>query len=141
MKLFFTFFFTTLIFSFSFSQEHTIRGFLYDIKNGEPVIFEKVFILQLDSSIVSGANTDVNGFFSIPELAKGSYILKIDNGEFKKIYSKLEVSKADGFTNVKFELETKEKISELQDVVISADSKKKKNEVLILKIKINKKTI
>jgi len=141
MKLFFTFFFTTLIFSFSFSQEHTIRGFLYDIKNGEPVIFEKVFILQLDSSIVSGANTDVNGFFSIPELAKGSYILKIDNGEFKKIYSKLEVSKADGFTNVKFELETKEKISELQDVVISADSKKKKNEVLISTIKLDKKSI
>jgi len=141
MKLFFTLFFTTLIFSFSFSQEHTIRGFLYDIKNGEPVIFEKVFILQLDSSIVSGANTDVNGFFSIPELAKGSYILKIDNGEFKKIYSKLEVSKADGFTNVKFELETKEKISELQDVVISADSKKKKNEVLISTIKLDKKSI
>ena len=63
MKLLFKLLFFSLFIGYSFAQEHTIRGFVYDKKNGEAVIFEKVLLLKLDSTIESGANTDVNGFF------------------------------------------------------------------------------
>jgi hypothetical protein len=141
MKLLFKIFFFSLFIGYSFAQEHTIRGFIYDKKNGEAVIFEKVLLLKLDSTIESGANTDVNGFFSIPKINKGSYLLKIDNGNFKKLISNIEISENKGFTNLKFELETSEKINELEDVVISAQSKKNKKEVLVSTIKLDKKAI
>jgi hypothetical protein len=137
---------STLIFTFTFvglalSQEHTVRGFIYDKKNGEPVIFEKIFLLKADSSVVGGANTDVNGFFSIPKVNQGSFIIKIDNSNFKALYSNIEVKEVRGFTNVKFELEKSENVNELEDIVISAEGKKKKTEILISTIKLDKKAI
>ena len=142
MKIFTFLFFSIFFIHQSFSQEHTIRGFLYEKKNGEPVIFEKIFLLKPDSSIFSGANTDVNGFFSIPKVEIGSYLIKIDNGNFKSFISNnIEVSSNKGFTNLKYELEKAENVSELADVVVSAESKKKKTEVLISTIKLDKKAI
>ena len=142
MKIFTFLFFSIFFIHQSFSQEHTIRGFLYEKKNGEPVIFEKIFLLKPDSSIFSGANTDVNGFFSIPKVEIGSYLIKIDNGNFKRFISNnIEVSLNKGFTNLKYELEKAENVSELADVVVSAESKKKKTEVLISTIKLDKKAI
>ena len=53
------------------SQDFNIRGFLYDQENGEPVIFEKVLLLKKDSTILTGGNTDINGFFSFPKIDIG----------------------------------------------------------------------
>ena len=141
MKIFLSFIFSLLFITLTFSQEHTVRGFIYDKKNGEPIIFEKVLLLKSDSTIFSGGNTDVNGFFAIPKVDKGNYILKIDNGNFKGFYETLSINDPKGFTNVKYELEKVENINELQDVIVSAENKKKKNEVLISTIKMDKKAI
>ena len=59
----------------SFSQDNTVRGFIYDKSNGEPMSFEKIKVLKLDSSIVAGAVTDLNGFFSIPKLDKNGCLI------------------------------------------------------------------
>ena len=68
-----------IVFSFlfinglAFSQDYTIRGFISDKKNGEPIAYEKVRLLRSsDSSTVTGAVTDLNGIFSIPKIEKGS---------------------------------------------------------------------
>ena len=127
MKIFLSFTFSLFFIGLTFSQEHTVRGFIYDKKNGEPIIFEKVLLLKVDSTIFGGGNTDVNGFFAIPKVDKGNYILKIDNGNFKRFYENMSILDGKGFTNVKYELEKSENINELQDVVVSAERTKKKN--------------
>ena len=44
-----------------FAQKSSVRGFVYDKENGEPIMFCNVIIEG--KSI--GASTDVNGFFNI----------------------------------------------------------------------------
>ena len=72
-----------LIFSFaSFAQDYTIRGFLHDASNGEPISDERVKVLKLDSTPVAVGYSNIAGFFSIPKLAYGNYILKIDKAKY-----------------------------------------------------------
>ena len=62
-----------------FSQDYTVRGFIYDKSNGEAMAYEKVKLLNIDSSLVAGAVSDINGFFSIPKLIIGIYKFEVNN--------------------------------------------------------------
>lgn len=53
------------------AQTGTIRGFVYDKANGEPMIFTNV-VLQ---GTTYGAATDVNGYYSISRIPPGDYML------------------------------------------------------------------
>jgi hypothetical protein len=130
--------FLVLAFS-SFSQDNTVRGFIYDKSNGEPMSFEKIKVLKLDSSIIAGAVTDLNGFFSIPKLAKGKYILKVENFKFETIYSNVEIKDGKKIYDLKFELVVKENVKEFEEVKVSADSKTKRTEIGISKLKLDQK--
>ena len=89
-----------------FAQDHTVRGFIYAKSNGEPIGFEKVRLLKKsDSSFVAGALTDVNGFFSIPKVAMGSFLLKVDNPAYTEVILPIEIKVAKGILDVKIELE------------------------------------
>lgn len=55
----------------AYSQTATVRGFVYDKKSGEPVIFTNVFL----KGTTTGASTDVNGYFSISKVEPGDYQL------------------------------------------------------------------
>lgn len=62
-----------LLFSFSALAQNnngTIKGFVYDKKTGEPLIYTNVTVVNAKT----GVQTDVNGYFSI-SLAPGSYDL------------------------------------------------------------------
>lgn len=52
------------------AQNGTIKGFVYDKKTGEPMVYTNVMIVNAKT----GVQTDVNGYFSI-SLAPGSYTL------------------------------------------------------------------
>ncbi len=54
-----------------FSQNGTIRGFVYEKGTGEPIIFTNVYL----KGTTVGSVTDVNGFFNISKLNKGNYTL------------------------------------------------------------------
>ncbi len=132
--------FTLVFLTFtSFSQDNTIRGFIYDKSNGEPMSFEKIKVLKIDSSIIAGAVTDLNGFFSIPKLAKGKYILKVDNFKFETIYSNVEIKDGKKIYDLKFELVVRENVKEFEEVKVSADSKTKRTEIGISKLKLDQK--
>ena len=132
--------FTLVFLTFtSFSQDNTIRGFIYDKSNGEPMSFEKIKVLKLDSSIVAGAVTDLNGFFSIPKLEKGKYILKVENFKFETIYSNVEIKEGKKIYDLKFELVVRENVKEFEEVKVSADSKTKRTEIGISKLKLDQK--
>lgn len=143
MKLVITLFTFIFISNFLFSQDLTLRGFIYEKKNGEPVIFEKVVLLKTaDSSFYTGAMTDVNGFFTIAKIDAGNYIVKIENPNFDVLYSNIEINTKKPITDVKYELEkTEKKVNELEDVVISVESKRKKTDVNISQIKLDKKAV
>ena len=121
------------------AQDHTVRGFIYAKSNGEPIGFEKIKLLKKsDSSFVAGALTDVNGFFSIPKVNMGSYLIKVDNPAYVEYIQSIEIKVAKGIFDVKIELE-KAKVKEFQDITVTAEGKQKKNEVLVSQIKLDKK--
>jgi hypothetical protein len=76
-----------LISFFSFSQNSTIRGFVYNKENGEPVAFSNVYL----KGTTSGASTDLNGFFSINKIIPGAYTLLVTNLEFDTISEKIVI--------------------------------------------------
>lgn len=127
--------------TFSFGQDHILRGFIYDSENGEPVPFEKVTLIPtVKSTAITGAITDVNGFFSIPKLAIGTYLLRVEDLNYKNYEKEITITKKDGITDIRIDLITPD-AKESFDVVISAETKAKTTEVLISQIKLDKKGI
>ncbi len=66
----------TLLFVFSgaiYSQDASIRGFVYEKETGEPVIYTNVYLHRTSY----GAGTDVNGYFVISRIPPGSYTLMV----------------------------------------------------------------
>ena len=59
----------------------TIRGVLYDETTGEPVVYAKVIVFDLDSVIIAGAFSDLDGFFNIPKLSPGMYNIQVHDLE------------------------------------------------------------
>lgn len=140
MRLLFLFSLSLLISNNLLSQEYSIRGFVYDKSNGEPMPFEKVrLVKESDSTLVAGGITDVNGFFSLPKIQQGTYTLKVENFSYNLFSKRIEVTSAKGILNVKIELEKAAAIKEFGEINVSADSKRKKNEVLISQLKLDKK--
>ncbi|MBC7384379.1 MAG: TonB-dependent receptor [Bacteroidia bacterium] len=55
----------------SMAQQASVRGFVYDKENGEPIIFTNVVIKEL----IIGKATDINGFFDMSKIKPGTYTL------------------------------------------------------------------
>ncbi|HSI89902.1 MAG TPA: TonB-dependent receptor, partial [Adhaeribacter sp.] len=60
----------------AWAQTAEVRGFLYNEKNGEPLIYSNILIFK-DSKLVQGAQTDVNGYFSVTRIQPGTYELTV----------------------------------------------------------------
>jgi hypothetical protein len=60
-------------FLFTYSQTGTIKGFVFDKSNGEPVIFTNVYLYQT----TYGSATDDNGYFIITKVPAGDYTLMV----------------------------------------------------------------
>ena len=102
-------------------QTGEIRGFLYDQKTGEPVLFSPVFL----KGTQYGVNSDVNGFFSISRIPPGDYTLMLVNLLYDTIQEPVTVT-ANKIINKKFLL--KEKIRELKAVEIKGSKNKQARE-------------
>lgn len=89
-RTFYTFCLLLLTFA-GFSQHGTIRGFVYNKANGEPVAFSNVFL----KGTTTGASTDLNGFFSINKINPGTYTLLVTNLEFDTIAETITVKSGD----------------------------------------------
>ena len=116
----------TLFTSFiSFSQTGgAVRGFIYTKDNGEPVIFTTVFL----KGTIYGANTDVNGYFSITKIPAGSYNLMITSLGFDTISELIVVKNSEIITKKLF---LKKSTITLRNVEVSAEAEKKKTDVNI----------
>ncbi len=131
--------FTLFVSSFSFSQDHTVRGFLFDKDNSEAVAFEKVALIPTDKNIsILIAATDVNGFFTIPKVSQGTYLLKIQTADYKLYEKEVVVNAKAGITELRIELAPLDEVG-IDEVVISAETRAKTTEVLMSQIKLDKK--
>lgn len=141
MKQFKLFLIFLLVATATFSQNKNIRGFVYDAKNGEPLPFEKVRLLKSDNSVLTGASTDENGFFQIVTEATGEHFVSINTGVHEEVRESIQLSDSQKIYNLEFLLKVKENIQKIDQVTVSAESKQKKNQVLISELKLNKKQI
>lgn len=117
-----------------FAQETgTVRGFVYNEADGEPVLFTHVFIEEN----LMGSSTNVDGFFSINEVPVGKYTLKVSNVGYDEYTEEIEI-KADELLNVNIYLK-EGKV--LDDVNVSAQQLEKTSKVQMSMVKATKKDI
>ena len=120
------------------AQSKTVRGFIYDQSNGEPMAYEKVKILSMDSTTVAGAISDLNGFFQIPKLERKVYLIKVENYKYEVQIQNIDLSTNKNIIDVKFELKMLESVQQFDEVRVSAESKTKRTQIEISKLKISK---
>ncbi len=128
----------TLIISLSsfavFAQTGIIRGFVYDSKTGEPVIFTNVF---LDGTSY-GISTDVNGYYTLSKLPAGKYQLTVYTLGYDRFQEAVEVVEGKIITK-KILLNPGAK--EIGTVEISAERQEAKTDVKMSVTKITPKDI
>ena len=78
----------------TFAQDYTIRGFLHDASNGEPISDERIKLLKQDSTPIAVAYSNLSGFFSIPKLTAGNYILKVEKGKYERTFLNVNMTAA-----------------------------------------------
>ena len=110
-------FFSIWVGSQALAQNGEVRGFLYDAKTGEPVLFSPVFL----KGTKFGTNTDVNGFFSLSKIPGGEYQIYVVNLLYDTIIETISIT-PNRILNKKFLL--KEKIRELKAVEIKGSKNK-----------------
>jgi len=96
----------------------SVKGFLYDKSNGEPVPFANVYF----KGTVVGANTDLNGFFNISRIPPGDYVLLVTSLDFDTIRETITI-KAGEILNKKYF--AKKGGVKLQEVEVSTTSVEK----------------
>jgi hypothetical protein len=114
--------FTVFLTLFSVAQMGTIRGFVYDEKTGEPVIFTNVIL----KGTSLGVPTDVNGYYSITKIPPGSYVLTVSNLTYDNYELPVEVEENKILSKQIFLLEGSKK---LREFTVSSDNQEKKTDV------------
>jgi len=125
---------------FTYAQEHTVRGFIYDGETGEPLPFEQILLIPTEKGeSLLGASSDVNGFFSIAKVKIGTYVCRVEDINYKLYEREVEIKKATGITDLRIDLLAPDNTGNIEEVVISAEAKAKTTEVLMSQIKLDKK--
>jgi hypothetical protein len=78
-----------LVPAWSLAQTGTIRGFVYEQGTGEPVIFTPVVL----KGVGLGAQTDVNGYYSISRVQQGTYTIMVASLGYDTLYKEVTVAR------------------------------------------------
>jgi len=108
----------------------SVKGFVYDKANGEPVPFSNVFL----KGTTIGSGTDLNGFFILTKIPAGKYTLVVSNLEYDTIREPIEIQNGT-VLNKKF-FATKGGIS-LQEVEVEATTTEKVENTTVATQKID----
>lgn len=111
-----------------------IRGFVYDKKSGEPIIFTTVFL----EGTTMGVATDVNGFFNITKLKAGNYTLVSTGIGYDTVKVKIKLANGQRLSQ---NLYLNQKSVSLKDVEITADKTEAKTETKVSAVKVTPKQI
>jgi hypothetical protein len=117
-----------------FSQNGTVRGFVYEQNTGEPVIFTNVYL----QGTTYGAATDVNGYFAISQIPPGNYTLMVTYLGFDTLQENISIQ-ADQIISKNLYLSQASYL--LQQVQISAEREEARSETRTSVVKITPKQI
>ena len=118
----------------SFAQDNTIKGFVYEKSNGEPVMFANVFL----KGTTLGSTTDINGYFSITRIPAGEYTVMVTSIGYDTISEKVSLKKNDVISK-KYSIQ--EASIQLAAVNITADKIEARTETKTSVVNITPKTI
>lgn len=130
-KLFFTFCFLLICFV-SYSQVGTIKGFVYNRDNGEPVLFANIIL----ENTTMGASTDDNGYFVINNVKPNTYNIKIQCLGYKDSTFAITVEKS-SLINLKIELFPNIQQLDVVEVLGNKEASRTESQVSIQKITAN----
>lgn len=130
----FIFLFILISFGSVLAQTGSIRGFVYEKKTGEPVIFTSVYLYKS----TYGGVTDVNGYFVISQIPPGDYTLMVTSIGYDTLSEKVKVEKGAILTK-KLYLDKATYV--LKGAQISAQMQEQKKEVKTSVVKITPKQI
>ncbi|HNS16886.1 MAG TPA: TonB-dependent receptor [Bacteroidales bacterium] len=116
------------------AQDGTIRGFVYDQTNGEPVIYTNVYLYQTSH----GGATDENGYFAISHIPPGDYTLMVTFIGYDTLRMPVTIRPNDVITK---QLYLKEASYVLKGIDITAERSESKTETMVSVIKITPKQI
>ncbi len=117
-----------------FAQKGSVRGNIYDKETAQPVAFASVAL----EGASMGANSDINGFFSIMDVPVGKYNLKVSYLGYEDYSEEIEVKKGEIlFQNIYIQ----ESGTKLDVVEISGKKAQAKANVEVSKIAITPKQI
>jgi hypothetical protein len=114
------------------AQTGTIRGFVYEEKTGEPIIFTNVYLKNTNY----GASTDVNGYFLISRIPPGQYTLIVTYLGYDTLQIALSIE-ADQILNK--QLYMKESAITLETFNVSAEKQEARTETRTSVVKITPK--
>lgn len=134
MKKLVPFGFLLFTISLSIAQTSTIRGFVYEIKNGEPIVFTNVYL----KGTTIGASTDVNGFFSITKIPAGNYVLMITSVGYDTLREPITIGSNQLQTK---KLYLSESSIKLEEFVVSAEYQEMKKEIHASVTKVSPKQL
>ncbi|MDY0279417.1 MAG: carboxypeptidase-like regulatory domain-containing protein [Salinivirgaceae bacterium] len=126
----------SLIFSIAplFSQKGSVRGFVYEKKNGEPVMFTNVYLQGTNF----GASTDINGYYSITRIPVGKYTLMVTSIGYDTTQVNITVEANKTLEN---NLTLSEASVQLDEFIISAERQEMKSQVYTSLVKISPKQV
>ena len=120
MKFRFTFFLLLLAGTIdALAQTGEIRGFIYEKENSEPSIYTNVYL----KGTTYGAQTNLDGFFSISRIKPGDYTLLVTSVGFDTISIPIQVKSGD-LISKKFYLERS--TIQMKEIEVSAETDSKK---------------
>lgn len=112
-----------------------IRGNVFEKETAQPVAFATV---QLEGPEARGTATDINGFFSIPDLLPGAYRLKVTYVGYDDFVLDIPVKGGEVvFKNITLQ----ESGQSLEEIVISGKKEQARSEIQISKISVTPKQI
>lgn len=117
-----------------FAQTGTIRGFVYEKRTGEPVIFANVFFKKT----TIGCATDVNGYYNITKIPPGKYTLACTALGYDTVYVNITIER-DRILDQKLYLSESSIV--LGDAVVSAERQEMKTQIRTSVVKITPKQI
>lgn len=127
-KYFFCALATALVFAMgsykASAQTSTIRGFVYLKKTGEPLLYTNVYL----QGTSYGAQTDLNGYYSITHLPAGTYTLVVAYLGYDTLRQAVTVKKGEILTK---KLYVQQSSINLQGVSISAATQTRKTETQV----------
>lgn len=116
------------------AQKGTVRGNVFDAETGDPVAFCNVYL----SGTTVGTDTDMNGFFTISNIAPGDYLLVASYIGYDSIGANISIKPG---AIVYQRLNLKSSGIELEGVEVSGRREQTRTEVQISKVTVSPQQI